>query len=98
MSFIAKLKTIPLPPLKNIINVAVQTARQTMPDKKDYEQPGGNGPQQAFPQPTQEELRAENSYDNGKSEMKIVAVQYIYVYCFYCTSILIICFSFHYFS
>ncbi|XP_049318248.1 uncharacterized protein LOC105225399 isoform X2 [Bactrocera dorsalis] len=42
MSFINKLKSTPLPPIKNIINVAVQTARQHIPEKKDYEQPGGN--------------------------------------------------------
>uniref|UniRef100_A0A1A9V7N4 Vesicular inhibitory amino acid transporter n=1 Tax=Glossina austeni TaxID=7395 RepID=A0A1A9V7N4_GLOAU len=40
-SLVNKLKTAQLPPIKNIINVAVQTARQTMPDKKDYEQPAG---------------------------------------------------------
>lgn len=44
MAFLNKLKSAPLPPLKNILNVAVQTARQHMPDKKDYEQPGGGRP------------------------------------------------------
>lgn len=41
MAFLNKLKSTQLPPIKNILNVAVQTARQHMPDKKDYEQPGG---------------------------------------------------------
>lgn len=31
-----------MPPIKNIINVAVQTARQHIPEKKDYEQPRSN--------------------------------------------------------
>ena len=39
-SFIAKLKSTPLPPIKNVLNVALQTARQQMPDKREYEQPG----------------------------------------------------------
>lgn len=42
-SFIAKLKSTPLPPLKNVLNVALQTARQQMPDKREYEQPGAGG-------------------------------------------------------
>lgn len=42
MSFIAKLKATPLPPLRNILNVAVQTARQQIPERKDYEQPPGS--------------------------------------------------------
>lgn len=43
MAFLNKIKSTSsqLPPIKNILNVAVQTARQHMPDKKDYEQPGG---------------------------------------------------------
>lgn len=41
MAFLNKIKSTQLPPIKNILNVAVQTARQHMPDKKDYEQPGG---------------------------------------------------------
>jgi len=41
MSFLSKLKSVPLPPLQNVLNVAVQTARQHIPDKKDYEQPPG---------------------------------------------------------
>jgi len=46
MSFIAKLKATPLPPLRNILNVAVQTARQQIPERKDYEQPPGSTAQQ----------------------------------------------------
>lgn len=38
---------MPLPPLKNILNVAVQTARQQIPERKDYQQPPGtSNPQQ----------------------------------------------------
>ncbi|XP_037828341.1 vesicular inhibitory amino acid transporter isoform X1 [Lucilia sericata] len=49
MSFLNKIKTSQLPPIKNILNVAVQTARQHMPDKKDYEQPGGVSSSMAQP-------------------------------------------------
>lgn len=41
---ISKIRSLPLPPVKNILNVAVQTARQTMPDKPnkgDYTEPNG---------------------------------------------------------
>lgn len=51
MSFIAKLKATPLPPLRNILNVAVQTARQTIPERKDYEQPPGSTQHQQQQQP-----------------------------------------------
>lgn len=50
MAFLNKLKSAPLPPLKNILNVAVQTARQHMPEKKDYEQPGAGGGGAGMPQ------------------------------------------------
>lgn len=45
MAFLNKVRSLPLPPVKNILNVAVQTARQTIPEKNkgEYEQP--NGPQ-----------------------------------------------------
>lgn len=44
MSFLNTLRSTPLPPVKNVLNVALQTARQTIPTKNkqnDYEQPGG---------------------------------------------------------
>ena len=43
MSFLNTLKSIPLPPAKNLLNVALQTARQTIPgnkNKQEYEDPG----------------------------------------------------------
>lgn len=42
LTFLNKVRSLPLPPIKNILNVAVQTARQTMPekpDKGDYVEP-----------------------------------------------------------
>lgn len=53
MSFLNKVRSLPLPPVKNILNVAFQTARQTMPekpDKGDYEQPRGPPPVPPRPQ------------------------------------------------
>lgn len=45
MAFLNKLRSLPLPPVKNVLNVAMQTARQTMPgkhqQKDEYEQPPG---------------------------------------------------------
>lgn len=46
MAFLNKLRSLPLPPVKNVIDVAMQTARQTMPgDKKksEYQEPQGAG-------------------------------------------------------
>lgn len=43
----AKVRSLPLPPVKNILNVAVQTARQTMPEKPnkgEYTEPNGTAP------------------------------------------------------
>lgn len=40
-----KIRALPLPPVKNILNVAVQTARQTIPEKPnkgDYAEPNGS--------------------------------------------------------
>lgn len=50
MAFLNKLRGLPMPPIKNVLNVAMQTARQTMPDKSkqsEYADPsmaGGGGP------------------------------------------------------
>lgn len=47
MAFLNKVRSLPLPPVRNILNVALQTARQTIPDKpnkSDYEQPQGPPP------------------------------------------------------
>lgn len=44
-AFLNKVRSLPLPPVKNILNVAVQTARQTMPDKPnkgEYVEPNGS--------------------------------------------------------
>lgn len=59
MAFLNKLRSLPLPPVKNVLNVAMQTARQTMPEKpkkSDYEEPapssnhgGTSGPPPAVP-------------------------------------------------
>lgn len=50
----AKVRSLPLPPVKNILNVAMQTARQTMPakpNKDDYtEPPHGTPPVPPRPQ------------------------------------------------
>lgn len=54
-----------MPPIKNLFNVAVQTARQHMPDKKNYEQPGGvtTAQQQNQPNNTQAMYQGdENNY------------------------------------
>lgn len=53
MAFLNKVRSLPLPPVRNILNVALQTARQTMPEKPDksaYEQPHG-GPPPVPPRP-----------------------------------------------
>lgn len=53
MAFLNKVRSLPLPPVKNILNVALQTARQSMPekpDKSDYEQPRGAPPIPPRPQ------------------------------------------------
>lgn len=44
MSFLNTLRSTPLPPVKNMLNVAMQTARQQLPGghKGDYEQPPGS--------------------------------------------------------
>lgn len=43
MSFLNQLKSTHLPPVKNILNVAMQTARQQLPGHKgEYEQPQGS--------------------------------------------------------
>lgn len=50
----AKVRSLPLPPVKNILNVAVQTARQTMPakpDKGDYTEPSNSGAPPVPPKP-----------------------------------------------
>lgn len=53
MSFLNTLRSTPLPPVKNLLNVAMQTARQQMPGHKgEYEQPQGSemaGEQPAVP-------------------------------------------------
>lgn len=41
MAFLNALRSTHLPPVKNMLNVAMQTARQQMPGAKgEYEQPG----------------------------------------------------------
>lgn len=50
----AKVRSLPLPPVKNILNVAVQTARQTMPEKPnkgDYTEPQHSGAPPVPPKP-----------------------------------------------
>lgn len=43
MSFLNTLRTTHLPPVKNMLNVALQTARQQIPGQKgEYEQPAGS--------------------------------------------------------
>lgn len=45
MSFLNQVRSMQLPPVKNVLNVAMQTARQQMPgkpNKGEYEQPAGN--------------------------------------------------------
>lgn len=44
LAFLNKVRSVPLPPVKNILNVAMQTARQTMPEnpnKGEYHEPNG---------------------------------------------------------
>lgn len=53
---VKKIRSLPLPPVKNIFNVAVQTARQTMPDKpnrEEYSEPQGG---RAFDSPKQQNV------------------------------------------
>lgn len=50
----AKVRSLPLPPVKNILNVAMQTARQTMPEKPnkgDYTEPSNSGAPPVPPKP-----------------------------------------------
>uniref|UniRef100_A0A8D8BZV9 (northern house mosquito) hypothetical protein n=1 Tax=Culex pipiens TaxID=7175 RepID=A0A8D8BZV9_CULPI len=45
MSFLNTMRSMPMPPVKNVLNVALQTARQVVPSKNkqnDYEQPQGD--------------------------------------------------------
>lgn len=51
MAFLNKIRSLPLPPVKNVLNVAMQTARQNLPgqNKSEYEQP--HGPPQVPPRP-----------------------------------------------
>uniref|UniRef100_A0A182SUB2 Uncharacterized protein n=1 Tax=Anopheles maculatus TaxID=74869 RepID=A0A182SUB2_9DIPT len=45
MAFLNNLRSVPLPPVKNMLNVALQTARQTIPAKQKqngYEEPAGD--------------------------------------------------------
>lgn len=52
LSILNKLRSLPLPPVKNILNVAAQTARQTMPEKpnkNEYAEP--NSPPPVPPRP-----------------------------------------------
>lgn len=60
MAFLNKLRSLPMPPVKNVLNVAMQTARQTIPSNKknnEYEdpsgqqQPPGGGPPPLPPRP-----------------------------------------------
>lgn len=56
LGFLNKVRSLPLPPVKNILNVAVQTARQTIPDKHDkgeYTEPNGAPPVSPKPQNVQ---------------------------------------------
>lgn len=50
MAFLNKIRSLPLPPVKNVLNVAMQTAKQNLPgqNKREYEQPG---PPQVPPRP-----------------------------------------------
>lgn len=50
MAFLNKLRSLPMPPVKNVLNVAMQTARQTIPSNKkngEYEDPSAGQPQSA---------------------------------------------------
>lgn len=52
LAILNKVRSMPFPPVKNILNVAMQTARQTMPEKPnkgDYVEP--NGPPPVPPRP-----------------------------------------------
>lgn len=51
MAFLNKIRSLPLPPVKNVLNVAMQTAKQNLPgqNKREYEQP--HGPPQVPPRP-----------------------------------------------
>lgn len=53
MAFLNKIRSLPLPPVQNILNVAMQTARQAVPEKhnkSEYEQPHGPPPVPPRPQ------------------------------------------------
>lgn len=52
LDFLNKVRSLPIPPVKNILNVAVQTARQNFPEKPnkcEYAEP--NGPPPIPPRP-----------------------------------------------
>jgi vesicular inhibitory amino acid transporter len=45
LNHLNQLKSTPLPPIKNVLNVAWQTAKQTIPDKnkkQQYEEPSSD--------------------------------------------------------
>lgn len=54
MSFLNHVRALPVPPIRNVLNVAWQTAKQTLPvkpKKNDYEEPSNNGPPPVPPRP-----------------------------------------------
>lgn len=54
MSFLNHVRALPVPPIRNVLNVAWQTAKQTLPvkpKKNDYEEPNNTGPPPVPPRP-----------------------------------------------
>lgn len=53
LNFLNKVRSLPIPPVKNILNVAMQTARQNIPEKPnkcEYAEPNGPPPIPSRPQ------------------------------------------------
>lgn len=80
MSFLNQLRANQLPPIKNVLNVAWQTAKQQLPDKnkKGYEEPAGSsndmgGSSQQPPVPPRPQNVRFAEADGGKCEINTIS-------------------------
>lgn len=71
LAFLNKVRSLPIPPVKNFLNVAVQTARQNFPDKpnkEEYAEP--NGPPPVPPRPQNVHFSDEIQNQNQQQRME----------------------------
>lgn len=62
------VRSLPLPPVRNLLNVAVQAARQVIPEKpskSDYEQPRGPAGAPAVPPRPQQNVHFADQQGDG---------------------------------